>query len=108
MEFSLHHAFAELDDPRQAHKVKQRSVDIIVLSSLAVPSNAQSWTQIEAFGRTKQAWLKDYPELEHGIPTHDTIQRVFQVLPAESLLAYFTAWTQPVSQVTQGRFSSPV
>ncbi|MCB9456913.1 MAG: transposase family protein [Anaerolineaceae bacterium] len=58
-EFSIQHLFADLEDPRQAHN--------------AVISNAQSWTEIQAFGEAKQDWLKQYLTLENGIPSHDTI-----------------------------------
>jgi predicted transposase YbfD/YdcC len=104
MEISLQHVFADLEDPRQAHKVKHNLQEIIVLAIIAVLSNAQSWTQIEAFGEAKRAWLSQWLELKNGIPTHDTIQRVFQALPAEELMKCFCRWTEGVMQVTEGRF----
>jgi predicted transposase YbfD/YdcC len=104
MNISLYHAFADLEDPRQAHKVKHRLQDIIVLAIVAVLSNAQSWTQIEAFGQSKEEWLKQWLELENGIPTHDTIQRVFQALSAEALMKCFGGWTASVMAATEGRF----
>jgi predicted transposase YbfD/YdcC len=66
-------------------------------------SNAQSWTDIEQFGKAKEAWLKQYLTLENGIPSHDTIQRVFQVVQAEALMARFMAWSQGVMANTEGR-----
>ena len=72
-EFSIQHLFADLEDPRQAHKIRHRLVDIVLLAILAVISNAQSWTEIQAFGEAKQDWLKQYLTLENGIPSHDTI-----------------------------------
>ena len=56
-DFSIQHLFANLEDPRQAHKVKHRLDDIILLAIFAVISNAQSWTEIEAFGQAKEEWL---------------------------------------------------
>ena len=102
--FSIQHLFADLEDPRQAHKVRHRLDDIILLAIFAVISNAQSWTEIQAFGEAKQVWLKQYLVLENGIPSHDTIQRVFQLLSPEVLISRFMGWTQAVMAATEGRF----
>lgn len=102
-EFSVQHLFADLEDPRQAHKVRHRLVDIILLAILAVISNAQSWTEIQAFGEAKQDWLKQYLTLENGIPSHDTIQRVFQILDPDVLMGRFIQWTQHIMDMTAGR-----
>lgn len=101
---SLHYLFADLEDPRQAHKVRHSLEDIVLLAIFAVISNAQSWTEIEAFGQAKQDWLKQYLRLENGIPSHDTIQRVFQVLEPSVLMSRFIQWTQSVMEVSEGRF----
>lgn len=102
-EFSIQHLFADLEDPRQAHKVRHRLVDIVLLAILAVISNAQSWTEIQAFGEAKQDWLKQFLTLENGIPSHDTIQRVFQILDPDVLMGRFIQWTQHIMDVTEGR-----
>ena len=102
-EFSLQHIFADLEDPRQGHKVRHNLQDVIVLAILAVLSNAQSWTDIEQFGHMKSEWLKQYLKLENGIPSHDTIQRVFQIVAAETLMSRFMVWSQAVMANTDGR-----
>lgn len=101
---SIQHLFADLEDPRQAHKVRHRLDEIVLLAIFAVLSNAQSWTEIQAFGESKREWLKDYLTLENGIPSHDTIQRVFQLLAPEALMTRFMQWTQSVMDVSEGRF----
>lgn len=102
-EFSIQYLFADLEDPRQAHKVKHRLDDIILLAIFGVISNAQSWTEIEAFGQAKEAWLKHYLDLENGIPSHDTIQRVFQLLDPDILMSKFVEWSQGVMTVSKGK-----
>jgi predicted transposase YbfD/YdcC len=102
-EFSIQYLFADLEDPRQAHKVKHRLDDIILLAVFAVISNAQSWTEIEAFGQAKEAWLNQYLVLENGIPSHDTIQRVFQLLDPAILMSKFVEWTRGVMTVSKGK-----
>jgi predicted transposase YbfD/YdcC len=101
-EISIQHLFADLEDPRQAAKVKHSLQDIVVLAIVAVMSNAQSWVEIVEFGKAKESWLKQFLPLENGIPSHDTIQRVFQLLNPEALMRRFVIWTQQVMIATQG------
>lgn len=101
-ELGIQYLFADLEDPRQAEKVKHRLDDIILLAIFAVISNAQSWMEIEAFGQAKEAWLRQYLVLENGIPSHDTIQRVFQILEPAALMSRFVRWTQGVMSQSEG------
>lgn len=102
-DFSIQHLFADLEDPRQAHKVKHSLDDIILLSIFAVISNAQSWAEIAEFGIAKEEWLRQYLVLENGIPSHDTIQRVFQVLNPEQFVSRFIQWTQGIMSLSKGK-----
>ena len=36
---------------------------------------AESWEDIELYGRSKQAWLETFLALPNGIPSHDTFRR---------------------------------
>jgi predicted transposase YbfD/YdcC len=67
-------------DERQEWKVKHKVYDIIMLVFLAKLSNANEWTEFEVFGKIHEPFLKKYLELPNGIPSHDTIQRVFGMI----------------------------
>jgi hypothetical protein len=41
---------------------------------------AKGWEDIELYGKTKEAWLKQLFPLKHGIPKHDVYRRVFNRL----------------------------
>lgn len=101
-EISIQHIFADLEDPRQAAKVKHSLQDIVVLAILAVISNAQSWVEIVEFGKAKESWLRRFLPLINGIPSHDTIQRVFQLLNPDDLMSRFMRWSQGVMKRTEG------
>jgi predicted transposase YbfD/YdcC len=58
---------------------------------------------IEIFGSAKYDWLKQFLELPHGIPSHDTFGRVFALLDAERFQACFVEWVQAISEVFQGQ-----
>lgn len=64
--FSTH--FASLTDPRKNNHNKHHKLgDILILTILAVICGADSWVEIEEFGKDKIKWLKTFLELPHGI-----------------------------------------
>lgn len=65
-------------------QVRHKMMDIIMLVffHLAV---ADGWVEIGVFGKEHMYFLREYMELPYGIPFHDTIQRVFAMVPSEFL-----------------------
>src|SRR5690606_16018730 len=74
---SLHRYFENIPDYRIARNKKHSLTDVIILSILAVICGAESWNSIEEFGKTKIDFLRTFLKLPNGIPSHDTINRVF-------------------------------
>lgn len=92
--------FADLDDPR-VERTKRHSLEAILTIALcAVICGADSWVEVEQFGRAKQEWLARIVDLPHGIPAHDTFGRVFAALGAEQFAAGFRSWVRGVHQAT--------
>jgi predicted transposase YbfD/YdcC len=89
---SLHQVFQGLPDPRINRKKRHALVDIILLSILAVLCGAESYDSIALFGKTNFAFLKQILELKNGIPSHDTINRVFSILNHRSFERLFIQW----------------
>lgn len=92
METKLHEFFRQLPDPRINRNKKHLLIDIIILSILAVICGAESWDSIELFGRTKKDFLKKILRLPNGIPSHDTINRVFSMLRPDRFEQLFVQW----------------
>ena len=65
--------FADLEDPRRTFLNDHPLINIITIALCAVIAGAESWTDIESFGKSKQEWLSRYLELENGIPSHETL-----------------------------------
>ena len=89
---SLHQTFSKLHDPRINRKKRHLLLDIIILSILAVLCGAESYDSIELFGETNYAFLKQILRLPNGIPSHDTINRVFSILNAKQFERLFIQW----------------
>lgn len=88
--------FSIIEDPR-IDRHKQHSLhDIIFLTLCAVLSGCNDWDEIEEYGIEKENWLKKYIPLCNGIPSHDTINRVFARLNPKQLQSCFINWVQYV------------
>ena len=94
--------FAELTDPRVERNREHLLEEILLIAIAAVLSGAESWNDIEDYGRAKQGWLKTFLRLPGGIPSHDTFNRVFQALDPEELERGFAAWVREIAQLTAG------
>lgn len=97
---SLHEYFERFPDHRINRNKKHLLSDIIILSILAVLCGAESWDSIETFGKTKKDFLKTFLKLPNGIPSHDTINRVFSGLRPKLFEKMFVEWASGLKNDT--------
>lgn len=100
---SIREHFSKLNDPRIDRKKLYQLLDIIVIAICAVICGAETWVDIENFGKARIDWFRKFLELPHGIPSHDTFGRVFALLNAETFEACFFDWVQAVNEVIGGQ-----
>src|SRR3712207_9544670 len=86
--------FAELADPRIERSKRHQLLDIVTIALCAVICGADSWVDVELFGRAKEAWLRTFLALPNGIPSHDTSGRVFARLDPHQFEHCFLGWVQ--------------
>ena len=90
--------FTEIIDPRIERTKQHLLTDILSLSVLAVIAGAEGWEDIEDFGRQKQVWLQQFLRLPNGIPSHDTISRVFRRLKPGAFDAALREWMESLHE----------
>lgn len=98
MTTSLHQHFRWVPDPRTGNNKKHNLLEVLILSILAVLCGAESWYEMEEFGKEKEDFLRQLLPLENGIPSHDTINRVFMLIDAALFEQCFRAWTAELSR----------
>lgn len=76
---------SRLTDTRQQAKVWYSLKDVIGIVFFAVLAGNDEWTDIADFAMDERETLKKYLDLPKGIPSHDTIQRVFFILHPDEL-----------------------
>jgi predicted transposase YbfD/YdcC len=95
--------FSDVEDPRRTYLNDHPLINILTITLCAVVAGAEGWTDVENFGKQKQAWLSQFLDLQNGIPSHDTIGRVFARLDPQSFRQSFLSWVQAVFEVTAGQ-----
>ena len=88
-------AFAELDDPR-TRRCRYPLQELLLVAFAGVASGAEDWVSVAEWGQIKLDWLRRFLPFAHGIASHDTFNRVFALLDAQSFEDCFIAWMQPL------------
>lgn len=95
--------FKSLEEPRMERCKLHSLEDIIFLTITSVISGADNFVEVEAFGNEKKEWLSKFLKLENGIPSHDTIGRLFAAINSELFEKCFISWMQSVVELTEGQ-----
>jgi len=89
--------FDDLTDPR-LHRSRLHPLNSLLgIALCAVLCGADSWVEIEEYGKAKQEWLCQWLDLPHGIPSHDTFARLFARLQPRNLGACLSALTRQLA-----------
>ena len=92
-----------IEDPRVERTRKHPLETILVLSLLAVLSGADTFVEIEHYGEAKKEWLSTFLDLSNGVPSHDTVGRVFALLSTTQLTQAFQRWTEVMATTSRGK-----
>src|SRR5438270_2824003 len=84
--------FESLRDPRVVGRSSHLLLDIIGITLCAVICGAESWEQVQTYAKDHYDFLKTLFALPHGIPSHDTFNRVFRHLDADAFGQCFADW----------------
>jgi predicted transposase YbfD/YdcC len=76
----------------------------LAIAILAVLCGSDSWMAVEAWGRGNIEWLGTFLDLPHGIPSHDTFDRVFAMLDPLAFEKCFMTWTNALIEGAKGLF----
>jgi predicted transposase YbfD/YdcC len=94
---SIKNHFAQLKDRRVRRRSQHRLLDIIVIGICGVIADCDNWQDIEIFAQKRASWFKRFLSLRNGIPSHDTLERVFDQIDPRVFAGCFASWVQAVS-----------
>jgi predicted transposase YbfD/YdcC len=81
-----------LEDGRQQWKIEYSLKEIVVIVLFATLADCDQWTEIAEWAKYHEELLKRIIELPHGIPSHDTIQRVMASIKPETFTRLLETW----------------
>src|SRR5262245_41039263 len=90
--------FASLPDPRVDRTKKHLLLDILAITLCATIAGADSFEEVERFGKARLDWLKRFLALPNGIPSHDTFNRVFAALNPRKFNECVASWLAAVCE----------
>lgn len=91
--------FQGIKDPRQQTKVMHNFAETIMIVVCAVIAGCDVWEDIEDYCRVKLKWFRERIglKLENGVPSHDTMSRIFGMMDPAEFQAQFIEWAQEAS-----------
>ena len=89
-------SFETLTDPRLERTRVHDLFELVVVALCATIAGADTWADIERFGKQRLAWLRTFLTLEGGIPSHDTFGRVFSRLNPAELVRCSQQWFEDI------------
>lgn len=99
---SIETFFKSVEDPRH-HNTLHKLIDVIIIAICAVVAGADTYEQIENFGKKRKKWLSKFLELPRGIPSHDTFGRIFERMNPNEFQNSFKCWIESVTDQTKGQ-----
>jgi predicted transposase YbfD/YdcC len=96
---ALRKHFRPLKDPRVVGRSRHLLFDILVLAICGVIGNCDDWPDIVLFAQKREAWFRRFLKLPHGVPSHDTFERVFAALDPRAFERCCLAWLREVASL---------
>ena len=90
--------FQNLPDPRVNRTKDHDLIDLLVIAICTLLCGGESFNDMEDFGHAKREWFQTFLSLRHGIPSHDTFNRLFAALDPRAFGDCFVRWTQSLRQ----------
>lgn len=100
---SLVCCLGEVTDPRKpSNGTLHDFLEILVIAISAVLSDCDTIEDMAEWGRTKEAWLREFLVLRNGVPSEKTFLRIFQALDPKQFEAAFRRWVAGVVGALRG------
>lgn len=80
------------DPRRQCRNLKHRLEDILVLGFCGVLAGCDDFVEIADWAKQNNTFFRTFLELPNGIPSHDTLNRVFTLVPTTTLQDVLLPW----------------
>ena len=95
--------FVDLTDPREDRGRNHHLLDLVALVLCGTICGANTWADIERFAVAHLEWFKQFLQLPHGVPSHDTLGRVFARLDTKEFQECLGRWVEQLQFQLEGK-----
>lgn len=95
--------FETIEDPRSERNQLYPLSEILLVTFLAVICGAEGWQDIENYGKAKVEYLRKFLAYSSGVPSDDTIRRLFRSINPEYFKQIFCDWVKSIANVIDAK-----
>ena len=95
-------AFANLPDPRRKRNRHYPLIDIIGVVVMGILADSDDFVTVYQWADYHRDWLASIGLCLKGVPSHDTMNRVFRYLKPEAFNKCFMDWVQTIFATIEG------
>lgn len=92
--------FEDVEDTRMKNKCTYTTAAVVGIVFLGLLRNEDTWVDIALFASNNQEIIEKYIDISKGIPSHDTLERVFSLISSETLENTLVGFIQKCIQTT--------
>jgi predicted transposase YbfD/YdcC len=96
-------SFADIEDPRINRRKLYSIGEILFLALFGALLGIESWRGLELLGEERIDFIRRFFPFEHGVPSHQTIARVFSILKPKSFEQFFLKWSAVLNGSNEGK-----
>jgi predicted transposase YbfD/YdcC len=95
-------AFADLPDPRKPRNQHYPLIDIVAVVIMGIICAADDFVAVYRWANHRAEWLKSMGLCLNGVPSHDTMNRVFRLLDSRRFNESFMHWVSTIACTIEG------
>jgi predicted transposase YbfD/YdcC len=95
-------AFGALPDPRKKRNQSYPLIDIIAVTIMGIIADANDFVAAYRWAYFRQDWLISIGLCLNGVPSHDTLNRVFRLLDPKCFNECFMQWVRIIASTVEG------
>ena len=95
-------AFGNLPDPRKQRNQDYPLIDIIAVVVMGIICAADDFVAAYRWAHHRSEWLSSMGLCLNGVPSHDTLNRVFRILDPEMFNQCFMQWVRTIAATVEG------
>ena len=93
---SLFNHFEVLEDPRDVRGKRHELIDILIMTIYGILCGYTDFTNLADFLKVHEDYFTNLLNLKNGIPSHDTLSKVFSIIDSQKFMNIFSEWIKGV------------